>query len=93
MPHHVIRTRRTVIALASAAAFVLTADPAPAVQPSTAADAGSYYAAAEGKTGPALKTALHTIIRSQSKVTYDQVWDALKTTDEDPANPANVIEL
>ncbi|WP_181160563.1 endonuclease I family protein [Streptomyces solincola] len=93
VPHHLIRTRRTVIALASAGAFVLTASPASAVQPSTVVGAGSYYAAAEGKTGPALKAALHTIIRSQSKVTYDQVWDALKTTDEDPANPANVIEL
>ncbi|GAA1522938.1 endonuclease [Streptomyces albidochromogenes] len=58
-----------------------------------ASDPGSYYAAAEGKTGAALKSALHTIISSQSTVSYDQVWTALKNTDQDPANSANVIEL
>ncbi|MGW7055991.1 endonuclease I family protein [Streptomyces sp. NPDC054887] len=58
-----------------------------------AADVDSYYAAAEGKTGATLKSALHTIIRSQSTVSYDQVWTALKNTDQDPANTANVIEL
>ncbi|MFE1869525.1 endonuclease I family protein [Streptomyces sp. NPDC059496] len=50
-----------------------------------------YYASAQGKTGPALKTALHDIIKTQSKVTYEGVWNALKVTDEDPANPNNVI--
>ncbi|MFJ6482604.1 MULTISPECIES: endonuclease I family protein [unclassified Streptomyces] len=50
-----------------------------------------YYAGAQGKTGPALKTALHDIIKTQSKVTYEGVWNALKVTDEDPANPNNVI--
>ncbi|MEE3919865.1 endonuclease [Micromonospora sp. BRA006-A] len=29
----------------------------------------------------------------QTKLSYDQVWDALKDTDQDPANPANVILL
>ncbi|MFG2988081.1 endonuclease I family protein [Streptomyces sp. NPDC048257] len=52
-----------------------------------------YYADAQGKTGPALKTALHDIIKTQSKVTYDGVWNALKVTDQDPANPNNVILL
>lgn len=50
-----------------------------------------YYAPAAGKTGAALKTALHDIIKTQSKVTYDGVWNALKVTDQDPANPNNVI--
>ncbi|SEQ44654.1 Endonuclease I [Lentzea xinjiangensis] len=54
---------------------------------------GDYYAAAAGKTGPALKTALHGIIRNQTKLSYDQVWEALKLTDQDPANAANVILL
>ncbi|MFE9396560.1 endonuclease I family protein [Streptomyces flavidovirens] len=58
-----------------------------------ASDVSSYYAAADGKTGAALKSALHTIISSQSTVSYDQVWTALKNTDQDPANTANVIEL
>lgn len=53
----------------------------------------SYYTAACGKTGAALKSALHGIIRNQTKLSYDQVWEALKNTDEDPANSANVILL
>lgn len=52
-----------------------------------------YYAAAYGKEGAALKAALHTIISDHKKLTYDQVWDALKQTDEDPNNPNNVILL
>jgi endonuclease I len=56
-------------------------------------DPTDYYAGAEGKTGPALKSALHTIISSQTKLSYDQVWNALKDTDQDPANTANVILL
>ncbi|MEU7551399.1 endonuclease [Streptomyces sp. NPDC044571] len=65
------------------------ADAAAAVTTATTVDA--YYATAEGKTGAALKTALHDIIKNQSKVTYDGVWNALKVTDQDPANPNNVI--
>lgn len=64
----------------------------PAAAASTVLD-DSYYAGAEGKTGPALKSALHTIISVQSKVTYAQVWDALDHTDQDPANASDVIEL
>lgn len=56
-------------------------------------DPGDYYADAIGKTGPALKSALHTIISSQTKLSYDQVWNALKDTDQDPANANNVILL
>ncbi|WP_329376456.1 endonuclease [Streptomyces sp. NBC_01351] len=58
---------------------------------STATAVDTYYAPAEGKTGAALKTALHHIIKVQSKVSYDGVWNALKVTDQDPANPNNVI--
>ncbi|KRV48586.1 ribonuclease [Wenjunlia vitaminophila] len=53
----------------------------------------TYYQDAVGKTGPELKAALHTIIRKQSTLSYSQVWDALRSTDEDPNNPANVILL
>ncbi|GAA1342342.1 endonuclease [Saccharothrix algeriensis] len=53
----------------------------------------TYYRNAVGKSGAALKTALHQIIRTNAKLSYDQVWNALKATDEDPANPANVILL
>jgi endonuclease I len=54
-------------------------------------DPGDYYAAAAGKSGAALKSALHTIIANQTKLTYDQAWNALKDTDQDPANTNNVI--
>ncbi|MFJ3913956.1 endonuclease I [Streptomyces sp. 2132.2] len=67
------------------------ADAAAATAASAAASVDAYYAPAEGKTGAALKTALHNIIKTQSKVTYDGVWNALKVTDQDPANPNNVI--
>jgi endonuclease I len=52
-----------------------------------------YYNPAEGKTGEALKTALHTIIDDHQTLSYDAVWGALRNTDEDPNNPNNVILL
>ncbi len=53
-----------------------------------------YYADAAGKTGPELALALHRIVSTGDTVlSYDQVWGALRVTDEDPANPANVILL
>jgi endonuclease I len=52
----------------------------------------TYYAAALGKTGNDLRNALHTIISSgTTRLSYDQVWDALKHTDEDPSNTGTVI--
>ena len=62
-----------------------TADPGP--------EPGGYYDAANGKTGEALKTALHTIIDDHTEISYSNVWGALRETDEDPANPNNVILL
>lgn len=53
----------------------------------------TYYAPAIGKTGTALRTSLHDIIDAHTKLSYDQVWTALKDTDQDPNNTANVIEL
>ncbi|SCE69328.1 endonuclease [Micromonospora mirobrigensis] len=53
----------------------------------------TYYATAVGKTGTALRSSLHAIIRTQTKLSYDQVWEALKDTDQDPANANNVILL
>lgn len=52
-----------------------------------------YYQPALGKTGPELRAALHDIIDGHTQLSYDQVWDALKRTDEDPDNSSNVIEL
>lgn len=54
----------------------------------------TYYASAVGKTGSALHTELHRIISSGvTTLTYDQVWTALKDTDQDPNNTNNVIEV
>lgn len=53
----------------------------------------TYYANAVGKTGTALRSSLHSIIKSQTVLTYDQVWEALKDTDQDPNNANNVIEI
>ena len=53
----------------------------------------SYYQSASGKSGPALKKALHDIIDDHTQLSYSQVWDALKKTDEDPNNPNNVLLL
>lgn len=60
----------------------------------TTADESSgdhYYKDAIGKEGEALKSALHDIIKGNKKLSYSEVWEALKETDEDPNNPNNVI--
>ncbi|GAA2614872.1 endonuclease I family protein [Streptomyces axinellae] len=90
---------------AQAPAFGATAPPTPrtetaAAGPASGSGAAStgpydddYYKDALGKTGPELKTALHGIIKDADKLSYSQVWDALKVTDQDPANSSNVILL
>ncbi|MEV7422724.1 MULTISPECIES: endonuclease I family protein [unclassified Streptomyces] len=108
MPRRQRPVRRMLLALGVAtAALATTAAAAPVSAPSasvpaaapatssavTAALDDTYYQNAIGKSGTALKSALHTIIKSQTKVTYAQVWDALKVTDQDPANSSNVILL
>ena len=50
-----------------------------------------YYDDAEGKTGDELKAALNGIISEQDVLSYGDVWDALKQTDEDPDNSNNVV--
>ncbi|MFI1420228.1 endonuclease I family protein [Streptomyces sp. NPDC020731] len=87
--------RRNAVALATAA--VLAGLTAPALTPTATATAATYdaayYDAAADKTGDALKDALHTIISDQTKLSYSAVWNALKVTDQDPANSNNVILL
>ncbi|AGL17103.1 endonuclease [Actinoplanes sp. N902-109] len=64
------------------------------VTPAPTGSTDTYYAAALGKSGENLKNALHTIISTGvTKLSYDAVWNALKVTDQDPANSANVILL
>ncbi|MFF9396325.1 endonuclease I family protein [Streptomyces griseoluteus] len=69
-----------------------TATASPASATTTSYDT-TYYKNAVGKTGASLKSSLHTIISSQSKISYSAVWDALKVTDQDPNNSSNVILL
>ncbi|MFJ6195407.1 endonuclease [Micromonospora sp. NPDC092111] len=68
-----------------------SATPTPAPTGSTGPYDQTYYASAVGKTGSALRNSLHSIIKTQTKLTYDQVWEALKDTDQDPGNANNVI--
>ncbi|KQN89009.1 endonuclease [Arthrobacter sp. Leaf69] len=77
--------------LKSPSNMALSAAPTPTPTPTPTA--GDYYAPAAGKTGAALESSLHQIISVQQKLSYDQVWDALKDTDQDPANSNNVILL
>ena len=52
----------------------------------------TYYANAIGKTGTALRSALHeAAARNHVRMSYTQVWDGIKYSDEDPANSNNVI--
>ncbi|WP_181770596.1 endonuclease I family protein [Amycolatopsis pittospori] len=87
-----LAARRTslVVALGAAAGLACTV-PVAAAAPVASAD--DYYQDALGKTGAELKTALHGIISTNTKLSYEQVWDGIKATDEDPANSANVILL
>ncbi|GLW35320.1 endonuclease I family protein [Actinoplanes regularis] len=62
--------------------------------PQSPAAAADYYAGTSGKSGAALKKALHDIIAAHvTMLSYRQVWAALKEADRDPANPQNVITL
>ncbi|MEU4380778.1 endonuclease [Micromonospora echinofusca] len=68
--------------------------PVPTTTPVPGGDYDStYYANAIGKSGTALRSSLHSIVKVQTKLSYDQVWEALRDTDQDPANSSNVILL
>ncbi|MDD1515005.1 endonuclease [Priestia megaterium] len=67
-------------------------DPAPdPTEPTVSVE--EYYRTAAEKTGNSLKTELHNIIDHHTELSYSAVWEALKKTDEDPANANNVILL
>ncbi|MFA5036160.1 MAG: endonuclease [Candidatus Izemoplasmatales bacterium] len=58
----------------------------------TTGSTGYYYALATGITdGELLKTALSNIIDGHTVLSYDDVTNALKTTDADPNNAGNII--
>ncbi|MDT9701365.1 endonuclease [Streptomyces sp. P17] len=81
------------VALATATVLVGLSVPAltatPAAATTTAYDS-TYYKDAIGKTGTSLKSSLHTIISTQTQLSYSAVWEALKVTDQDPNNSNNV---
>ncbi|MFF1964004.1 endonuclease I family protein [Streptomyces sp. NPDC058232] len=83
--------------LAGTAAAAPAVPAAPPITPVAATPLATlddtYYQDALGKTGTQLKSALHSIISVQTKISYSQVWDALKNTDQDPANSSNVVLL
>lgn len=80
--------------LKSPTAMTGSTSPTPTPTPPPTGGTDAYYAAAAGKSGTALRTSLHTIISTGvTKLSYDAVWNALKVTDQDPANSANVILL
>ncbi|WP_330319557.1 endonuclease [Streptomyces clavifer] len=79
--------------VASTAPAATPAAPAATTTASVTALDDTYYQGALGKTGTALKSSLHTIISKQTKLSYSQVWEALKKTDEDPSNSSNVVLL
>ena len=85
--------------LKSPGSMALSGPPSPSPTPTATTTAtpaptpGDYYGPAAGKTGTALEASLHQIISGQRRLSYDQVWDALKDTDQDPANSSNVVLL
>ncbi|MFI0240186.1 endonuclease I family protein [Streptomyces sp. NPDC016845] len=92
MPGTHIRTIALTAAGLLAAVTLPMATAGPAAATTTAYDS-TYYKNAIGKTGASLKSSLHTIISSQTKISYSAVWNALMATDQDPNNSNNVILL
>jgi len=70
--------------------WVLAACPKPTVP---AYDPATYYAPAAGKTGAALKAALHGIVDGHGAQTYTCVWDMLMEADQDPTDTSRVIDI
>ncbi len=46
----------------------------------------SYYTPAEGKSGNALRVAMHNIIKGHTALSYGELWQAFYTTDRRPDN-------
>src|SRR5699024_12032960 len=86
------RSRTATLALGVVVALVHVQAPATAAtsEPKPGDVPAGYYEDAEGKAGDELKDALHEIISEQTVLSYDDVWDAVSVTDEDPENADNV---
>ncbi|MGE6629969.1 endonuclease I family protein [Bacillus sp. NPDC077027] len=62
-------------------------------QASTTNSIDAYYQTVTSKSGFALKKELHDLIDDHTPLSYSDVWNALKVTDEDPNNKNNVFLL
>ncbi|WP_156726556.1 endonuclease I family protein [Streptomyces apocyni] len=97
-PAPLLATAAALVAIVVPTAAAAPSTAPEAVSPTAAAytdyyaydDYYDYYDDAYGESGTALKNALHDIIDDHTKLSYSQVWNALKTTDEDPDNSAHV---
>ncbi len=65
--------------------------PSPTPVPGPSDQVRAYYARITQQTGPALKQALHDLIRSHKQLSYNQVWDVLAVADEHPTQPDSVM--
>jgi len=63
----------------------------------TGADVSDYYAGVDTSSGPALEAWLHNRIKDHTAYPYTasttDVWDILNAADEDPMNPAHVVDI
>jgi len=67
-------------------------EPEPGEVPALGAFDG-YYDGLEGLSGALFEAELTRVISDADALSYDDVWDALRETDEDPSAPGNVVEL
>lgn len=67
--------RRTYLLILSALAVLCMSAAAPA-------GTGTYYKAADGKKGAALKSALRDIVQTTTELNYGELWECFRTTDK-----------
>ncbi len=60
-------------------------------------DTGTYYDGVDTSSAAALRASLHALIEGQAKIPYTasttDTWDVLAFADEDPANPADILDI
>jgi endonuclease I len=58
---------------------------------------GGYYDGVDTSSAAALRASLHALIDDHTKIPYTatttDTWDALDFADEDPANPADILDI
>jgi endonuclease I len=60
-------------------------------------DPGTYYDGVDTSNAAALRADLHALVDGQAKIPYTasttDTWDVLAFADEDPANPADILDI